>query len=131
MRALRGPKASESDWGSAGGGRTVSVPDVAAGAVLGDIGNQFDEAATAAGVHPGSCSDNKGSEPERLAVFAAENGIWTAVGLERAEAAALIDITDPRAPECGRCSPCVGLGKAANWRWRIWSTSFRMERTMC
>ena len=76
MRALRGPKASESDWGSAGGGRTVRVPDVAAGAMLGDIGDRLDEAATVAGIHPDNCSDNKDSEPEGLMVFAAEDGVW-------------------------------------------------------
>ena len=93
-----GPKASESGRGPAGGGRTVSVLDAATGAVLGDTGNQLDEAAAAAGVYPDGRSDNKGSEPEGLAVFAAGDGVWAAVGLERAEAVALIDLADPRAP---------------------------------
>lgn len=92
------PKASKSDWGPAGGGRTVSVLDAATGAVLGDTGNQLDEAAAAAGVYPDGRSDNKGSEPEGLAVFATEDGVWAVVGLERAEAVALIDLSNPRAP---------------------------------
>ena len=92
------PKASESDWGPAGGGRTVSVLDAATGEVLGDTGNQLDEAAAAAGVYPDGRSDNKGSEPEGLVVFAAEDGVWAVVGLERAEAVALIDLADPRVP---------------------------------
>ena len=93
-----GPKAAESDWGPAGGGRTVSVLDAAAGTVLGDTGSQLDEAAAAAGVYPDGRSDNKGSEPEGLAVFAAADGVWAVVGLERAEAVALVDLADPRAP---------------------------------
>ena len=92
------PKASESDWGPAGGGRTVSVLDAATGEVLGDTGNQLDEAAAAAGVYPDGRSDNKGSEPEGLVVFAAGDGVWAVVGLERAEAVALIDLSNPRAP---------------------------------
>lgn len=92
------PKASKSDWGPAGGGRTVSVLDAATGEVLGDTGSQLDEAAAAAGVYPDGRSDNKGSEPEGLAVFAAGDGIWAVVGLERAEAVALIDLADPRVP---------------------------------
>ena len=92
------PKASKSDWGPAGGGRTVSVLDVATGAVLGDTGNQLDEAAAAAGVYPDGRSDNKGSEPEGLAVFATEDRVWAVVGLERAEAVSLIDLSNPRAP---------------------------------
>ena len=91
------PKASKSDWGPAGGGRTVSVLDAATGEVLGDTGNQLDEAAAAAGVYPDGRSDNKGSEPEGLVVFAAGDGIWAVVGLERAEVVALIDLADPRA----------------------------------
>lgn len=92
------PKASKSDWGPAGGGRTVSVLDAATGAVLGDTGNQLDEAAAAAGIYPDGRSGNKGSEPEGLVVFAAGDGVWAVVGLERAEAVALIDLADPRAP---------------------------------
>lgn len=92
------PKASKSDWGPAGGGRTVSVLDAVTGEVLGDTGNQLDEAAAAAGVYLDGRSDDRGSEPEGLAVFAAEDGVWAVVGLERAEAVALIDLADPRAP---------------------------------
>jgi len=106
------PKASKSDWGPAGGGRTVSVLDAATGEVLGDTGSQLDEAAAAAGVYPDGRSDNKGSEPEGLVVFAAGDGIWAVVGLERAEAVALIDLADPRAPQVRAVQPLRREGES-------------------
>ena len=92
------PKASKTAGGPAGGGRTVSVVDLASGQVVGDTGNQLDAAAHAAGVYPDGRSDNKGSEPEAVAVFEAEGGAWALAGLERADALALIDLREPAEP---------------------------------
>ena len=92
------PKASKTAGSPAGGGRTVSVVDLASGQVLGDTGNQLDAAAHAAGVYPDGRSDNKGSEPESVAAFEADGGAWAVAGLERADALALIDLRDPGAP---------------------------------
>lgn len=92
------PKASKTVGGPAGGGRTVSVVDLASGQVLGDTGGQLDAAAHAAGVYPDGRSDNKGSEPEAVAVFEAEGGTWAVAGLERADALALIDLRNPAEP---------------------------------
>ena len=93
------PKASKTWKGPAGGGRTLSVVNLAAGEVVGDTGNQLDEAAHAAGFYPDGRSDNKGSEPEGVAVFEAAGGIWAVVALERADVLALVDLGEPREPQ--------------------------------
>jgi len=105
------PKASETPFGlPTGGGRTVSVFDAATGALLGDTGNQID--ATAAfevgafpGVYPDGRSDSKGSEPENLATFRHLGTIYAAVGLERADAVALISLADPENPMVVQVAP--------------------------
>ena len=93
------PKASKTRNGPAGGGRTLSVVDLAAGEVIGDTGNQLDEAAHAAGIYPDGRSDNKGSEPEGVVAFEAAGGTWAVVALERADALALVDLGKPNDPQ--------------------------------
>lgn len=80
------------------GGRTVSVFDAATGAVLGDTGSQLDEAAAGAGIYPDGRSNRGGSEPEVLDVTADRGRTLVAVGLERANAVALVDVTEPAQP---------------------------------
>jgi DNA-binding beta-propeller fold protein YncE len=93
------PKASKTRPGlPAGGGRTVSVFDATTGALLGDTGNGLDEAAAKAGVYPDARSPNKGSEPEMVVAFELDGVAHAAASLERANAAALISLADPRAP---------------------------------
>ena len=86
--------------GSSGprGGRTVSVFDTDSGALLGDTGSQIDDAAAAAGVYPDDRSNRGGSEPEVLDLTDYRGRTLVAVGLERANAVALIDVTEPTAP---------------------------------
>ncbi len=93
------PKASKTRQGPAGGGRTLSVVDLAAAEVIGDTGNQLDEAAHAAGIYPDGRSDNKGSEPEGVITFEAEGRAWAIVALERADALVLVDLEEPSAPQ--------------------------------
>lgn len=94
------PKASKVKAGKpAGGGRTVTVIDAATLAVLGDTGGGIDAAAAEAGCYPDKRSPNKGSEPESVATFALGGAAYAVAGLERADAVALIALTDPAKPQ--------------------------------
>lgn len=95
--------------GSPRGGRTVSVFDARTGALLGDTGSQLDDAAALAGVYPGNRSERGGSEPEVLDLTSHRGLTLVAVGLERANAVALIDVSDPTAPDVIALTP-VGTG---------------------
>ena len=93
------PKASKTKDGlPTAGGRTVSVFDAETGALLGDTGNQIDEAAAAAGMYPDKRSDSKGAEPENLVTFKYRGVAYAAVGLERADSVALVSLADPANP---------------------------------
>jgi DNA-binding beta-propeller fold protein YncE len=89
------------------GGRSVSVFDAATGALLGDTGNQLDEAAFANKVYPERRSSKKGSEPEMLVAIDLDGIAYVAVGMERAGAVELISLQDPAHPKV------VALGKIA------------------
>lgn len=80
------------------GGRTVSVFDATSGALLGDTGAQLDDMAGADGIYPDARSNRGGSEPEVLDAAHWRGQALVAVGLERANAVALIDLSDPSAP---------------------------------
>lgn len=82
-----------------GGGRTLSVFDAKSSTFISDTGNQLDEMAHAAGLYPDSRSDNKGSEPENVVSFMIDNALYAAVGLERANAIALVALTNPMQPK--------------------------------
>lgn len=93
------PKASKTDDGfPTSGGRTVSVYDAATGALLGDTGNQIDEATDDIDQYPDGRSDSKGSEPENLVTFRYRGVQYAAVGLERADTVALVSLADPANP---------------------------------
>jgi len=86
--------------GSSGprGGRTVSIFNASTGQFIADTANQLDEAANVIGAYPDNRSNRGGSEPEVLDVGTFRGRTLVAVGLERANAVALVDITVPRAP---------------------------------
>ncbi len=111
--------------GSAGprGGRTVSVFDAATGALLGDTDSQIDEAAAAANVYPDGRSNRGGSEPEVLDLTHYRGRTLVAVGLERANAVALIDVTDPTNPVVIDIAP-VGVGPEGTKFFRVSSRLF-------
>ena len=105
------------------GGRTVSVFDAETGVLLGDTGSQLDDAAAAAGVYPDSRSNRGGSEPEVLDLTHYRGQTLVAVGLERANAVALIDVTDPAAPVVLDLAP-VGVGPEGIKFFRVGSRLF-------
>lgn len=80
------------------GGRTVSVFDARKGTFLGDTGSQLDDWAALAGSYPDARSNRGGTEPEVLDVASYRGRTLVAVGLERANSLALIDVTDPSKP---------------------------------
>ncbi|MEX6501283.1 choice-of-anchor I domain-containing protein [Pseudomonas zhanjiangensis] len=105
------PKASKTKAGfPVGGGRTVSVFDAMSGTLLGDTGSQLDDMAAAAGVYPDARSPNKGSEPEGVVAFDAFGRHLAVASLERADALALIDLTEPSQP---RVLQVLGAGAGA------------------
>ncbi|MGS2723824.1 choice-of-anchor I domain-containing protein [Porticoccus sp. GXU_MW_L64] len=93
------PKASKIKAGQkAGGGRTLSIFDAASGELLGDTGNQLDAMAHALGIYPDGRSDNKGSEPETVVYLELDGTHYAVVTLERADALALVNISNPQKP---------------------------------
>jgi DNA-binding beta-propeller fold protein YncE len=97
--------------GSAGprGGRTLSLFDADTGLLLADTGSQLDDAAAAAGLYPDGRSNRGGSEPEVLDITQHRGSTLVAVGLERANAVALVDVSDVTAPLVIAIAP-VGVG---------------------
>ena len=91
------------------GGRTLSLFDSKSGVLLADTGSQLDDAAAAAGVYPDGRSNRGGSEPEVLDLTHYRGSTLVAVGLERANAVALVDVSDPTAPLVLDVAP-VGVG---------------------
>jgi DNA-binding beta-propeller fold protein YncE len=89
-----------------GGGRTLSVFDVATGALRGDTGPQLDRAAAATGLYPDDRSEKKGSEPEMVVSFERAGVPYAAVTLERAGALALVDLSDPTKPTVVAVTAC-------------------------
>jgi len=82
-----------------GGGRTLSIFDASNGKLIADTANQLDEIAHAAGLYPDGRSDNKGSEPEIVISFEINGVLYAAVGLERANAIALVSLKNPAQPK--------------------------------
>ncbi len=80
------------------GGRTVSIFNAETGAFIADTGNQLDVAAATYGLYPNDRSNRGGSEPEVLDVVTFGGRAIVAVGLERANAVAFVDITTPALP---------------------------------
>jgi DNA-binding beta-propeller fold protein YncE len=91
------------------GGRTLSVFDAKTGTFLGDTGKQIDDAAAAAGVYPDGRSNSGATEPEVLDLINHRGQTLVALGLERANAVALINVDDPTAPTVLDVAP-VGVG---------------------
>lgn len=90
---------SRNSGGSSGprGGRTVTVLDLVTGETF-DTGSALDDIANSVGRYPDSRSNRGGSEPEVLAATTFQGRELVAVGLERANAVVLIDVSNPRSP---------------------------------
>ena len=82
------------------GGRTISVFDARTGAFIADTGSQLDDAAAAAvpSLYPDSRSTRGGSEPESVDLTSYRGRTLAVVALERANAIALVDLSDPTQP---------------------------------
>lgn len=81
------------------GGRTISIFNATSGALVTDLSNQLADLANQYGVYPDNRSPNGGVEPEMLDVIRVNGRVLVAVGLERANAMAFVDITTPTAPQ--------------------------------
>lgn len=81
-----------------GGTRGWSIFDAATGALVYDAGNTFEHLAVQHGLYPESRSENKGSEPEGLAVATYGGRTYAFVGAERGNFVAVYDLADPAAP---------------------------------
>lgn len=80
------------------GGRTVSIFSAGSGSFVADTGSQLDEMAAARGIYPDNRSNRGGAEPEGIDGIRINGRSIVAVGLERANAVAFIDMTVPTAP---------------------------------
>jgi DNA-binding beta-propeller fold protein YncE len=81
------------------GGRTISVFDAQTGAFIADTGTRLDDAAAAVGAYPDLRSNRGSSEPEGVDLIQFGGRTLAAVALERADAIALVDLTDPARPQ--------------------------------
>ena len=94
----------------AAGGRTLSIFAASNGQLIADTASQLDDMAAAAGVYPDARSPAKGAEPENVLSFIAGDTLWAVVALERADALALVDLSDIKAPKVVQV---LGLGEGA------------------
>ena len=76
------------------GARSFSIWDGTTGAQVYDSGKDLEVQANLAGAYPDDRSDAKGVEPENLTVGMIGNKRFAFIGLERADAVAVYDITD-------------------------------------
>ncbi|PPD10094.1 MAG: hypothetical protein CTY36_01350 [Methylocystis sp.] len=82
------------------GGRSFSIRD-AAGRIVFDSGNRLDAEAISRGVYDHARSDNKGVEPEGVALMQIDGRVLAFIGLERTtkSAIAIYDVTNPFAAQ--------------------------------
>nr|MDT0656704.1 esterase-like activity of phytase family protein [Micromonospora sp. DSM 115978] len=88
--------ANEGDW--RGGSRGWSIFDSRSGRVVWDAGNTFERLAVAHGLHNEDRAENKGAEPEGLAVAEYDGVRYAFVGSERSNFVAVYDLSRPTAP---------------------------------
>lgn len=95
--------ANEGDW--KGGSRGWTIFDAATGAVVWDAGTSFEHLAISLGQYPENRSENKGSEPEGLAVAEFDGVPYAFVGSERGNFVAVYDVSDPTNPVLTQALP--------------------------
>jgi hypothetical protein len=91
------------------GGRSFSIWHGNTGELIFDSKNDLDKRAFAAGKYADSRSDDKSVEPEGITIGRIGNKTLLFVGLERANAVAVYNITDPDSPEYMQWLNC-GVG---------------------
>jgi DNA-binding beta-propeller fold protein YncE len=80
------------------GARSFSVWDAITGAQVFDSKNELDKKADELKIYADGRSDDKGVEPESIAIGRVGSKTIAVVGMERADAFAIYDITTPTAP---------------------------------
>ena len=80
------------------GARSFSVWDAITGAQVFDSKNELDKKANELKIYDDGRSDDKGVEPESIAIGRVGSKTIAIVGMERADAFAIYDITTPTAP---------------------------------
>lgn len=80
------------------GARSFSIWNGLTGELVFDSKNELDEAAKANSKYVDTRSDDKGTEPEGITIGRAANRNLLFIGLERADAVAVYDITNPVKP---------------------------------
>ncbi|WP_405985372.1 esterase-like activity of phytase family protein [Streptomyces sp. NBC_00872] len=88
--------ANEGDW--RGGTRGWSIFDSRTGKVVWDAGNSFERLAVRYGLHNEDRAENKGTEPEGLAIAEFDGVRYAFVGSERSNFVAVYDLSRPTAP---------------------------------
>ena len=68
------------------------------GSLVWDSGTETEDQAVSAGVYPDNRSDDKGTEPEGVAVGVVGTTTYAFIGLERADAVVVYDISRPDLP---------------------------------
>lgn len=89
--------ANEGDW--RGGSRGWTVFDAMSGEPVWDAGNSFEQLAMRYGLFNDDRADNKGAEPEGLAITEFGGRTLAFVASERSNFVAVYDLADPTAPE--------------------------------
>ena len=90
-----------------GGSRGWSVFDVASGAAVWDSGNTVEELAVRVGLYPDDRSDNKGTEPEGIAVATFNGRPYAFIGTERGNFVAVYDVSNPKRPRFQQVLPAT------------------------
>ncbi|MEU3646419.1 esterase-like activity of phytase family protein [Lentzea sp. NPDC034063] len=99
--------ADEGDY--LGGSRTWTIFDADSGEVVFSSGNELQKITVRQGQYPDGRSDNKGVEPEGLAVASFGRDRYAFVGMERANLVAVYDVSNPRRPRFLQALP-TGVG---------------------
>ncbi|MEO1097485.1 MAG: choice-of-anchor I family protein [Bacteroidota bacterium] len=81
------------------GARSFSVWDGSTGALVWDSGNELETEVNNAGLYEDGRSDDKGVEPEGAVVGSVSGSPIGFIGLERVDAVAVYDLSDPESPE--------------------------------
>ncbi|GAB3765642.1 esterase-like activity of phytase family protein [Microlunatus parietis] len=89
--------ANEGDW--KGGSRGWTIFDARTGKTVWDAGNNYEQLAIANGLYPEDRSENKGTEPEGLAVAEFDGNRYGFVASERGNFVAVYDLADPAEPK--------------------------------
>ena len=80
------------------GARSFSVWNASTGALVWDSKNELDVKSNELGIYDDTRSDDKGAEPESVTIGRVGSKTVAFVGLERTDAVAVYDITDPTKP---------------------------------